>query len=255
MKGQGALGRFHGGFEGPELQIGQALAEGWVFRSFEGGGENRGGFGDGIAGQGFLAAYVPGLRPIPYAKGMAKCIPAGSSLTFQIHYTPNGTAQDDVTRIGLWFADAKSVTREVKTVAATNLMFAIPPGAGNYQVDATSNRLPEGSQVLTFMPHMHLRGKAFFYEAVFPNGKRETLLDVPRYDFNWQTAYREVKPLSFPAGTRIHAIAHFDNSVNNPANPNPNVAVRWGSASENEMMDGWVEYVDAPAAEISTRIH
>jgi peroxiredoxin len=202
---------------------------------------NRGGFGDGVAGQGFLAAYVPGLRPIPYAKGMAKCMPAGSSLTFQIHYTPNGTAQDDVTRIGLWFADPKSVTREVKTVAATNLMFSIPPGADNYRVDATSNRLPEGSQVLTFMPHMHLRGKSFFYEAVFPNGKRETLLDVPKYDFNWQTAYREVKPLSFPAGTRIHAIAHFDNSEENLNNPNPKKPVFWGDQTYEEMMIGYFD--------------
>src|SRR5580700_7658779 len=202
---------------------------------------NRGGFGDGVAGQGFLAAYVPGLRPIPYAKGMAKCMPAGSSLTFQIHYTPNGTAQDDVTRIGLWFADPKSVTREVKTVAATNLMFSIPPGADNYRVDATSNRLPEGSQVLTFMPHMHLRGKSFFYEAVFPNGKRETLLDVPKYDFNWQTAYREVKPLTFPAGTRIHAIAHFDNSEENLNNPNPKTPVFWGDQTYEEMMIGYFD--------------
>jgi peroxiredoxin/mono/diheme cytochrome c family protein len=202
---------------------------------------NHHGFGEGVAGQGFLAAYVPGLRPISYPKGMAKCIPAGSSLTFQIHYTPNGTAQDDITRIGLWFVDPQSVTREVKTIAATNLLFAIPPGDDNYQVDATSNRLPEGSQVLTLMPHMHLRGKSFFYEAVFPNGKRETLLDVPKYDFNWQTAYREVKPLSFPVGTRIHAIAHFDNSEENLNNPNPKTPVFWGDQTYEEMMIGYFD--------------
>jgi peroxiredoxin len=200
-----------------------------------------GGFGEGLAGQGFLAAYVPGLRPIPYAKGMAKRISAGSSLTFQIHYTPNGTAQEDVTRIGLWFVDPKTVTQEVKTIAAVNPIFAIPAGADNYPVEATSNRLPEGSQILTFMPHMHLRGKSFFYEAVLPNGKRETLLDVPKFDFNWQTAYREEQPLKFPAGTRIHAIAHFDNSEENLNNPNPKVPVLWGDQTYEEMMIGYFD--------------
>jgi mono/diheme cytochrome c family protein len=201
----------------------------------------RRGFGEGLAGQGFLAAYVPGLRPIAYPKGMAKCIPAGSSLAFQIHYTPNGTAQEDITHIGLWFADPKTVTHEVKTIAAVNPIFAIPAGDGNFPVEATSDRLPAGAQVLTFMPHLHLRGKSFFYEAVFPNGKRETLLDVPKYDFNWQTAYREAEPLKFPAGTRIHAIAHFDNSEENLNNPNPKTPVFWGDQTYEEMMIGYFD--------------
>jgi thiol-disulfide isomerase/thioredoxin/mono/diheme cytochrome c family protein len=201
----------------------------------------RGFGGEGLAGQGFLAAYVPGLRPIPYPKGMAKRMSTGSAITFQIHYTPNGTAQEDTTRIGLWFADPKKVTREVTTIAAVNPIFAIPAGADNYPVEATSNRLPEGAQILTFMPHMHLRGKSFFYEAVFPNGKRETLLDVPKYDFNWQTAYREQQPLKFPAGTRIHAIAHFDNSEENLNNPNPKTPVFWGDQTYEEMMIGYFD--------------
>jgi peroxiredoxin len=197
--------------------------------------------GDGLAGQGFLAAYVPGLRPIAYPKGMAKRIAAGSALTFQIHYTPNGSVQNDVTRIGLWFADPKKVTHEVTTIAATNPLFVIPPGNGNFAVEATSNRFPAGAQLLTFMPHMHLRGKSFFYEAVFPNGKRETLLDVPKYDFNWQTAYREKQPLKLPTGTRVHAIAHFDNSEENLNNPNPKAAVTWGDQTYEEMMIGYFD--------------
>ncbi len=201
----------------------------------------RGFGGEGLAGQGFLAAYVPGLRPIPYPKGMAKRIEKGSSLAFQIHYTPNGTAQDDLTRIGLWFADPKTVTHEVTTVAAVNPIFEIPAGADNHPVEATSNRLPENAQILTFMPHMHVRGKAFFYEAVFPNGKRETLLDVPKYDFNWQTSYREVEPLRFPKGTRIHAIAHFDNSEENLNNPDPKTPVFWGEQTYEEMMIGYFD--------------
>jgi peroxiredoxin/mono/diheme cytochrome c family protein len=202
---------------------------------------HRRGFGGGLAGQGFLAAYVPGLRPIAYPKGMAKCIPAGSALTFQIHYTPNGSAQEDITRLGLWFADPKKVTHEVTTIAAVNPLFVIPPEDGNYAVEATSNRFPNGAQLLTLMPHMHLRGKSFFYEAVFPNGKRETLLDVPHYDFNWQTAYREVEPLKFPSGTRIHAIAHFDNSPENLNNPNPKTPVFWGDQTYEEMMIGYFD--------------
>jgi thiol-disulfide isomerase/thioredoxin/mono/diheme cytochrome c family protein len=201
----------------------------------------RGFGGEGLGGQGFLAAYVPGLRPIPYPKGMAKQIAAGSALAFQIHYTPNGTAQEDMTRIGLWFANPKTVTHEVTTIAAVNPIFSIPAGADNYPVEATSNRLPAGAQILTFMPHMHLRGKAFFYEAVFPNGKRETLLDVPKYDFNWQTSYREAQPLKFPTGTRIHAIAHFDNSEENLNNPNPKTPVFWGEQTYEEMMIGYFD--------------
>jgi peroxiredoxin len=197
--------------------------------------------GGALAGQGFLVAYVPGLRPIAYPKGMAKRIPAGSVLTFQIHYTPNGSVQDDITRIGLWFADPKEVTHEVTTIAAANPLFVIPPGNENYAVEATSNRLPNGAQVLTFMPHMHLRGKSFFYEAVFANGKRQTLLDVPKYDFNWQTSYREEQPLKFPAGTRIHAIAHFDNSEENLNNPNPKAPVTWGDQTYEEMMIGYFD--------------
>jgi len=205
------------------------------------GSRERGLGGDGRAGQGFLAAYVPGLRPIALPKGMAKRIPAGSKLTFQIHYTPNGTAQDDTSRIGIWFADPKQITHEVKTIAAVNPFFAIPAKADNHPVEANTQKLPGDAQILTFMPHMHVRGKSFFYEAVYPNGKRETLLDVPHYDFNWQTAYRVEKPITFPAGTRIHAIAHFDNSEQNLNNPNPKVIVFWGDQTYEEMMIGYFD--------------
>jgi peroxiredoxin len=205
------------------------------------GGRGGRGFGGGGAGQGFLAAYVPGLRPISYPKGMAKRISAGSNLTFQIHYTPNGSQQDDVTRIGLWFADPKTVTHEVRTIAAVNPLFAIPAGADNHPVEATTQKLPSDAEILTFMPHMHLRGKSFLYEAVYSNGKRQTLLDVPKFDFNWQTAYRVEQPLKFPAGTKIHAVAHFDNSTNNLNNPNPKRMVFWGEQTYEEMMIGYFD--------------
>ena len=176
-----------------------------------------------------------------YPKGMAKRISAGSKLNFQIHYTPNGSKQEDITRIGLWFADPKQVTHEVRTIAAVNPLFVIPAGADNQPVEASTQRLPSDAQILSFMPHMHLRGKSFLYEAVYANGKRETLLDVPKYDFNWQTAYRVEQPLKFPKGTKIHAVAHFDNSTDNLNNPNPKRIVFWGEQTYEEMMIGYFD--------------
>jgi peroxiredoxin len=196
---------------------------------------------DGFGGQGFLAAYVPGLRPMRFRNGMAKRIPAGSKFHFQIHYTSNGSEQEDISRVGLWFVDPKEVKFEVKTLAAVNPIFAIPAKAENHPVEALTRGLPRDAQILGFMPHMHLRGKSFSYEAVFPNGKRQMLLDVPRYDFNWQTAYRIERPLTFPSGTRIHAVAHFDNSEQNLNNPDPNAVVFWGEQTYEEMMTGYFD--------------
>jgi len=196
---------------------------------------------DGGGAQGFLAAYVPGLRAKPYPDGMAKKIPANSNLIFQIHYTPNGSKQQDISKVGFVFADPEKVKYEVKTISAANPRdIRIPPGADNYKVEA-SRALSGESQLLTFMPHMHVRGKAFMYEAILPDGKKETLLDVPHYDFNWQTAYRLAEPKKFPAGTKIHAVAHFDNSEKNLNNPDPKATVRWGDQTWNEMMIGYFD--------------
>ncbi|MCE9532755.1 MAG: redoxin domain-containing protein [Planctomycetes bacterium] len=203
------------------------------------GGKDLGAVGGGV--QGFLAAYVPGLRAIPYPEGMAKRIPAGSNLIFQIHYTPNGSKQKDLSKIGFVFTDAEKVKHEVKTTSAANPRnLVIPPGADNHKVEATKSLSAEG-QLLTFMPHMHVRGKAFTYEAILPDGQKETLLDVPQYDFNWQTSYRLAEPRKFPAGTRIHAIAHYDNSEKNLNNPDPKATVRWGDQTWNEMMIGYYD--------------
>jgi hypothetical protein len=201
----------------------------------------RGGDPESGGANGFLAAYVPGLRPLPYPPGMAKRVPAGSKLIFQVHYTPVGTPQTALSRIGFVFADPAKVTQEVRTTSAVSRRLAIPPGAADHAVEATSRPLPAGAQLLTFMPHMHLRGKAFKYEAQFPDGKTEVLLDVPHYDFNWQTAYRLAEPRPLPAGTRLHATAHFDNSADNPNNPDPKALVRWGEQTWNEMMIGYFD--------------
>jgi thiol-disulfide isomerase/thioredoxin len=191
--------------------------------------------------KGFLAAYVPGLRPIPYPTGMAKRVPAGARLIFQIHYTPNGSKQQDLSEVGFLFADPAKVTHEVRTTSSVNRRgLVIPPGAADHKVDATSNISTE-AQLLTFMPHMHVRGKAFSYEALYPDGTKETLLDVPHYDFNWQTAYRLAAPKKLPAGTKIHAVAHYDNSEKNLSNPDPTKTVRWGDQTWNEMMIGYYD--------------
>ena len=191
--------------------------------------------------RGFLVGYVPGLLPQPYPQGMAKRIPAGSKLIFQVHYTPIGSPQKDQSRIGLVFADPKTITHEVITTSAVQPRLRIPPGEDNYRAEAYSEKSPLDVQLLSLMPHIHLRGKAFQYQAVYPDGKREILLDVPRYDFNWQTAYYLKKPRTMPAGARLHAIAHFDNSEANLNNPDPTQTVRWGDQTYEEMMIGYFD--------------
>jgi mono/diheme cytochrome c family protein/thiol-disulfide isomerase/thioredoxin len=197
---------------------------------------------------GFFAAYVPGNNAVIYPDGFAKPLPAHSRLLFQIHYTPNGTATTDQTRIGLLFAPA--APRHIIHVAGiADHRLAIPPGADNHPESATIP-VPRTVKLLGFMPHMHLRGKAFRYEAVLPGGETRTLLEVPRYDFNWQLAYRYAEPPSLPAGSRVRAIGWFDNSANNPANPDASQLVRWGPQTTDEMMLGYVEYFfdDAPSS-------
>lgn len=206
-----------------------------VFAQTPGGQPLRGEMG------GFLAAYVPGLRAAPFPPGMAKRVRAGSKLIFQVHYTPVGTEQTDFSAIGLVFAKRSDITHEVVTAAAVNTRFAIPPHNDDFRVEATSRKAPTDVLLLALMPHMHLRGKSFRYEAVYPNGTAETLLEVPQYDFNWQTAYRLSRPKPIPAGTAIHCVAHFDNSEDNLANPDPERTVRWGEQTWDEMMIGYMD--------------
>jgi hypothetical protein len=189
---------------------------------------------------GFFAAYVPGNNAVIYPEGFAKPLPANSRLLFQIHYTPNGTATHDQTRVGLLFA-ASAPQHVIHVAGIADHRLAIPPGADNHLESATIP-VPRPVKVLGYMPHMHVRGKAFRYEAILPSGDIRTLLEVPRYDFNWQLAYRYAEPLALPAGSRVRAIGWFDNSPNNPANPDPSKLVRWGPQTSDEMMLGYVEY-------------
>jgi peroxiredoxin len=194
--------------------------------------------GEGMGKRELLVGTAPGNPPTRFEPGMAKRIRAGSKLLFQMHYTVNGAKQQDLSSVGLVFADPATVTREVRTDMAINSDFLVSAGADNYEVDAW-RRFSADSLLLSFMPHMHLRGKAFRYELKYPDGTVETLLDVPRYDFNWQNTYELAAPKFVPKGAKLHCIAHFDNSENNLANPDPAQPVGWGEQTWDEMMIGW----------------
>ena len=197
-------------------------------------------------GEGWIAAYAPGDMPMILAPGHAKKLPKGAILIFQMHYTPNGIAQADRSSVGLVFAK-EPPKRQVLTAAISGRFFKIPPGDDNHQVES-SFTFPEDSEIISFMPHMHLRGKDFLYEALLPDNKTQTLLSVPRYDFNWQSVYRLAAPVPMPKGTKIHCVAHFDNSTKNRNNPDPTKTVTWGDQTWEEMMIGWMDFVyDKPA--------
>jgi len=193
----------------------------------------------------WLTATAPGARPLMLPEGLAKYVPAGSRLVFQLHYTPNGTAQEDRSCVGFKFADPKTVKKVVGTDKAANPGFRIPPGADNHKVEAF-HRFDRDMLMLAMFPHMHLRGKAFRYTATYPDGQNEILLDVPHYDFGWQNSYEFVEAKRMPKGTRLHCEAWFDNSEANLANPDPTVTVRWGDQTWEEMMIG---YFDATPAD------
>jgi peroxiredoxin/mono/diheme cytochrome c family protein len=192
-------------------------------------------------GLGFLAAYVPGYRATPFPDGMAKFVPAGSKLIFQMHYTPVGKEMADQSKIGFVFAKPEELTHMVQTVSAGNRGLTIPPHEPNYRREALMTAYKDELIVLSYAPHMHVRGKSFMYEAVYPDGHKETLLDVPRYDFNWQTSYELAEPKVLPPGTRVHCVAHWDNSEENLANPDPSQTVYWGDQTFEEMMLGFFD--------------
>ena len=195
-----------------------------------------------------LIGYAPGLPPMQLAPGQAFKIAAGSKLLFELHYTASGTAIEDLSRVGLIFADPADVAAHesgerpftlVKSVAVMNPRFEIPPGDPHHEVVA-ERVTPRDLTVLALTPHMHFRGKSFRYDLTAPDGATSTLLNVPAYDFNWQHRYDLAEPLRVPKGGRITATAVFDNSPANEANPDPAAAVRWGEQSWEEMMIGFL---------------
>ena len=188
----------------------------------------------------WITATAPGAQPLKLPPGYAKLIPAGSKLLFQMHYTPNGIAQTDLSSVGFKFVDPATVKKSVGTRQAINENFLIPAGAENHEVKSRF-RFRKDSLMLSMFPHMHLRGKSFRYIAKYPDGRSEILLDVPNYDFNWQNGYEFIKPKFIPAKTVLECIAHFDNSENNFANPDPTRNVGWGDQTWDEMMIGYFD--------------
>jgi mono/diheme cytochrome c family protein len=214
------------------------------------GGRQPGGGGAEGENEGMLlAGFAPGTGNTAYPPGTAKKVPAGSTLMFQMHYSAfRGSLKEavtDRTSIGLIFAK-QPPDKMVITSAAANIMFKIPAGEGNHEVVACQT-VPRDIQVINYMPHMHLRGKDMKYEVIYPDGKRETLLWVPKFSFNWQSVYWLKQPINIPKGTRLIVTAHFDNSTKNKYNPDPKKDVRWGDPTYDEMMIGWMDItIDNP---------
>ncbi|MEZ6057874.1 MAG: redoxin family protein [Planctomycetaceae bacterium] len=190
---------------------------------------------------GFFAAYVPGNSFAVFPEGYGKHLPKNATLIFQMHYTPNGTATTDNTRIAFRFA-SQPPQHEIKVHGLANHRISIPPQADNHPEKAEL-RLPGDVDILAYMPHMHLRGKSARYELVRKDGAVETLLDIPRYDFNWQLKYQLREPLRVKKGETIRFTGHFDNSADNPANPDPDSTIKWGPQTDDEMLLGYLEYV------------
>jgi len=184
-----------------------------------------------------IAAFAPGMPAVVGPEEYALRIPAGSKLAFQVHYTPNGKETTDLSEAAVVFSNPKKVQKEVRIAAALNFKFLIPPFHPNYPI-AAEKKFKEDTLLYTMTPHMHYRGKAFRFTAHYPDGTEEILLDVPRYDFNWQIIYLLKQPKLLPAGTVVKIEGHFDNSADNPLNPDPAQFVRWGDQTWDEMMLG-----------------
>lgn len=191
-----------------------------------------------------LLVYAPGSAADHFSDGMAKFIPAGSDLVFQMHYTTNGKAAADQTSVGLLFAKSPPKQRVI-TLQLNDHALLIPPGAQDFRAEVEGT-LPNDATLLSFFPHMHLRGKRFEYDIVKNDGSIETLLRV-NYHFHWQLSYKLAEPRELKAGTRLRAVAWYDNSKNNSHNPDPEKMVTWGDQTSDEMMVGFFD-VAIPAS-------
>ncbi|MFN7928316.1 MAG: cytochrome c [Blastocatellia bacterium] len=197
-----------------------------------------------------LCGYAPGMNQAVWEPGTVKKVPAGSKIMFQMHYSKAaGSVQNDRSSIGLIFAKTEP-KKLVHTMGISNNAFLIPAGADNHRVTAcwTAN---SDIELVNLMPHLHLRGKAVEYKAIYPDGKTEILLNIPNYDFSWQTVYYFKEQKTLPKGTRIMVTSYFDNSPRNKFNPDPTKIVRYGEPTYDEMMIGWMDYIvknEAPKA-------
>ena len=195
-------------------------------------------------GSEILTIYVPGMVPDVWKPGQAKLIPAGSDLVFQMHYTATGKPGSDRTRLGLVFAKEPPKERVI-TMLGLNVGISIPPGDPNYKAE-TIIPINQDMTMLTLFPHLHLRGKAFQYELIQPNGETETLLKVDNWSLNWQLSYKLAEPIALKPGMKVKVTGWWDNSPNNPANPDPTKNVRWGEQSWEEMLVGFFDVAVNP---------
>ncbi len=187
---------------------------------------------------------APDLYTFP--SGSGRLLRKGSIITFQLHYTTNGKAAKDQTEIGFVFAKEPPQS-EMRVAFFSNAQFVIPPGAADHRIDAEATFL-EDVKLWSIFPHTHLRGKRYEYKLIYPDGRSEMVLSVPRYDFEWQTEYHFAEPLSVPKDTKIVGSAWYDNSANNRFNPDPKAEVRWGDQTWEEMMFNAVSFTAAGPA-------
>ena len=192
-----------------------------------------------------IATNAPGTNAMIFEPGQAIRVPAGAQLLFQVHYTANGKEATDQSSVGMIFAK-EAPKQEIHNSAFVNVLLQLPPGADNQAVDSAIE-FTQDSHITALFPHTHLRGKSWEYRLIYPDGRSEVVLAVPKYDFNWQTYYVFTTPLTVPKGSRLEATAHYDNSVNNPSNPDPKKEVHWGDQTWEEMQySGITYYVDHP---------
>jgi hypothetical protein len=188
-----------------------------------------------------FTTYVPGKDPEVYPEGFAKLIPAGSTVGFEIHYAKvTGKRETDRTQVGFRFA-RKPPQRILRRLDVDNVLFRILPGEPNQDVTSCYN-FDQEVRLLSYTAHMHVRGKDMRFELMRPDGVKETLVFIPRYDFNWQIEYKVQDPVPVPKGSRLIITAHFDNSPNNRSNPDPSKTIRWGMPTSSEMASGWLDY-------------
>lgn len=210
----------------------------------------------GFEGGGMIGGIAPGSELDVLPEGYGMLLKKDAKLLMGMHYNKEagpGTGQFDKSEMAIWFHD-KPVTHDVRWRAALSMTFNIPPGDPNHVVDV-SYTFEEDSLLLALSPHMHFRGKTALYKATYPDGTTENLIDVPRYDFNWQSHYTFKEPKRMPKGTKLDVAMVFDNSTGNPANPDPTAAVRWGLPTTDEMANAWFNYCNAePFKEGEVRI-
>jgi len=196
------------------------------------------GGGQGAGTGGGFSCYVPGVQADDYRPyHAAKLIPANSDITFQVHYTPVGKEVVDRPLIGFTVAKEPPEKQWISYgISAGGPKFAIPPYEANYASPPMDAEFTTDVELVQMMPHMHLRGKDMTYHLVYPDGRDEVILNVPKYDFNWQIVYQPMKPIRVPKGTKVHVEAHYNNSTSNRFNPDPARTVRIGRMTWEEMM-------------------